>query len=394
MAPIVALLFKRSQGDAQATVSNGAFAIELNAALAMGLDSGKNVKGSSPAVRSLCAQYLVLEHAVHDAPEKSHTQSVGLGSTPWGCVQIRYDAPPPLHHVLSPGSVRIYSAVMALLLRVKHAQAKLLQVHSLPLFGVYDAVRRAWPSKRRSSSVSVPDRLMSFAHSCDLTRAGLSHFLGSLERYFRVDVLNERTRILEQQLRTLADLPDTRAAWKQPSRHGAVVQSSRSPADVVECAVQLHDEFLLHVCQGCFLAPELSSVLADLEHLIDLALEMCEALDGLADHVHWPGKGCEDQTQETALVVDAGAGGAGNVATANGEGPASEAAVSKGPRVSWDAGFDDALLAASAKIERIQREFQLGARYLVQVLTFSVARGENQQVARLCVHMNFNSFYY
>jgi hypothetical protein len=134
--------------------------------------------------------------------------------------------------------MRTYSSVMALLLRVQYAQSVLLELHVLPIFGFFDRGRRSWSLSSNRSRLQMPVRLMHFSHTCDLLRAEISHFLGCLERYLRIDVIQESTLVLERRLHRLADLHPwaPRAAARRGLDRGDILGSDEAlvdPSDLV-----------------------------------------------------------------------------------------------------------------------------------------------------------------
>lgn len=179
--------------------------------------------------------------------------------------------------------------------------------------------------------------------------------------------------------------------------------------DLLERARRLHAEYLQRLLQGCFLAPELRAVLADAEHLLGLARELRGALAELLEQLP-AAEAPAARPREGAASAAWGAGAReqlparerepGPAPPGGPETPRLSRAVSAessegGPPLLWPGqNLEECVAAAAGKVARLREDFRSGARFLLQALAFSVARGGGaQQVGSLCLRLNFSRFY-
>lgn len=369
VAPFSNHLFQHVKRRTPLDSAGDAVSSELNAALAESLEGKTDREGRQPlplpgsSARHLCGRHLAL--AV--APEGGHKTGV---VTP-GCIQIRYAAPPPFDRIIDASALTAYTSVLALLLRLRHAQSTLLSLHSLPLFGISSRLRRLWPTVGACRRVGKEERempspgLFPLAHMSDLLRAEMTHFLGCVERYLRTHAIHEASSALERSLLQLTE------------RLGADDSSLSMDFDVLEQARQLHAEYLQRLTQDCLLAPSLRSVLDQAEQLIGLAAELHSALEGLVQHLRQ--KDTADVSTEMGAESATGVDDVWEEFSLDLKSAESHRAIS----------------AVSAEVGRIQADFRQGAGFFLKVLMFSVARGGTApRVSDLCFQMNFSSFYH
>jgi hypothetical protein len=370
--PLITRLFDHIQRRSPLGASCDALALELNYALAEGLEGRveKDAKLTAPlaanAVRQLCSQHLTLVVVPEDAAVRANSKSPPC-ITP-GSLKLRYQAPAPFDYVIDGPSLAAYSSVFGLLVRLRHAQSILLLLHGLPLFGIFCRFRRRWQrvgGHARSTAPVSGSRLLPLAHTCDLLRAEMTHFLGCFERYLRIDAIQETTNAFKASLLQLAQ------------RLATDDSTTSTDFDILEQTRNLHVEYLRRLAQDCLLVP-LRSVLEDTEHLIGLAAELHAILESLVQRLR------RNDSSDIELSTEIGAESIlGSVDEAE---------------ETLDLDSPDAIRAiagASVEVLRIQKEFQRVAAFLLQVLMFSVARGGTApRVSDFCFQMNFNGQYH
>jgi len=229
--------------------------------------------------------------------------------------------------------------------------------------------------------------LSNLAHECDLLRAKFAHFLGCLERHLLVDVIADATRSLDKQLLHMAEAGPTQLRSSDDLQPGEFLAEGRSCGeakleafDAVERASRLHAGYLQRLQQECFLAPELGSVLADLEHIVGLAPQLHNVLEGLLRDL---------QHDEPAPLTPVARESSDMLSVATQPAEMDEDALDLD---SHEAAH--ALATATVQVARIKKEFQNGVSFLHQALMYSVARGTRHRVADLCLQMNFNNYYH
>ncbi|CAE8627446.1 unnamed protein product [Polarella glacialis] len=387
--------------------ASDSLANELNAALAEGLDAvalgsgsralrGRRQADSSAHSATLCARHLVLglaakrEAGLRVSPAAASADPL---EDPLDRLRLLYSVPPPLDRVLDAKAMQGYSAILALLLRVRYAQTALMEVHELPIFG--------FGSNGRLTGARQVESLAPLARRCDLLRAELGHFLGCVESYIRRDVLQKESQALQKRLRLLAAEAGEGLTPGSLKFNANLRLQSSSPSpeesgidfhDTLERARQLHGEHLSRILQACLLAPELSSVLSDLERLLRVAVQLRDVLEKLLRKL--PGfVAAQKQSQQ---LKEPG-GGRRAAATEDGsedeDGDETEDSRSEWTDVDVEETLRAELESNTEKVARLQRDFRGGVRYLLQVLTLSVARGAAPQVASLCAQLNFSGFY-
>ncbi|CAE7669572.1 unnamed protein product [Symbiodinium sp. CCMP2456] len=243
-------------------------AVELRAALVEGLES---LAGSHPqqirsdpfapkgklqvrVVAQLCLQNLSMDLL----------KGPGLSADPFallGQLKLDYQSPAPLPDILDTTALEGYSAVWALLLRLRCGSQALQEVHQLPLFGFGGRGVQRTP-------------LAALQRKVDLLRAELGHFLSCLEHYVHVDVLQKESIILERQIRSLVS-----EALEGRLASGARSEEPPRAVDVLQRVQQMHRQHLRQVLQACLLIPDLSTVLEDLHQLLAMGVRLKDVLE-------------------------------------------------------------------------------------------------------------------
>lgn len=385
LAPLLHKLFSYANRRACGLDWAGSLAIDLNSAL---MECFEFQSGALPMIRrssiqevqQLCALHLILSVTPEPCGTATH-QHVGFEL--FSHLSVRYTVPAPLDRILCSKSTSSYSQLMCLLLRLKFSQSLLQEIDGLPVFG------RA--ERRRHGRVpNVPARMLLLAGRCDFLRAEMAHFLQSLERYLRVNVIAAGTSRLERNLDRLASGVQQEEVRKKrgASRDGHLdfdcqddeddrLRHGDEEQDILDLVARIHAEQLQQLLQDSFLGPEARTVLDDAEHLLSLVISLRSCLSTVLEEIRLE----QRASPCSALLADGGVDIAQN-----------SDRLDVRPLTQTSA-IDQTVESATASVARIHREFRNGVRYFLQVLSFSVARGSAQQVTSLCLQLNFNNFF-
>ncbi|CAE7538114.1 unnamed protein product [Symbiodinium natans] len=201
-------------------------------------------------------------------------------------VKLGYQSPTPLPDILDPAALEGYSAVCALLLRLRCASQALQEVHQLPVFGFGGRGAQRTP-------------LAALQRKVDLLRAELGHFLSCLEHYVRVDILEKESIVLERQIASLV----TEALEGQLTL-GRDEEPLRT-VDILQRVRQMHREHLRQILQACLLVPDLSTVLADLHQLLAMAVRLKDILQQMLQQLQTFESARQRPSVESAAVEQA-----------------------------------------------------------------------------------------
>ena len=166
--------------------------------------------------------------------------------------------------------------------------------------------------------------------------------------------------------------------------------------DLIARVSRAHRDYLRRLSHSCLLTPELSTIMHDLRQLVLRADEFSRALlvfSSPLDSIWAPategGVGGEETTRrkgdEEAEVSPRSGGGVEALGAAGLE--------TELLSLYLRPGLSEAMAPTLRRVLEVQKEFQRGARFFLNVLKFSVAKGTNPKFGDVFTRLNFNRFY-